>query len=621
MVPVAPLTRFSSGRKSSPRLRSFLWLWLFSVICCRAQSTEDVTGNATRERVYPVLVPFQHETAAFSGENKHSGNYRALNFEAVVAADSPATSKGEGTPGTADRFRCLNLSELPEEWIGKEKFLLVINPKYPLIVEVNQVALRIQPGISTRINITRLLRPSENAIIIRPGDKSEKLPAAHEIAATIAVFVTPLIHLNDFYTFSTVQADRPQWNDFTTFFWLTIKNYSAQTYDLNQYQYLLRVVDLQGRTVKEYKRPIIRNIRSNVLPGHEQKVHMGFVGHTMPRWTAETPSRYRILISSLTPAGAVEESFSEITGFRTVKLEQGQLFINHTGTQLNTVMLDSIADTATSKQLESLCKTFKQHNVNTLWLPAYQIPSALYDLCARYGLYIIQNLPLPLSTVIPEPSPAQKSTAAREPVHALVNRLKNHPSIICWLAEGYNPADSAHANALNGIRETDPERPLLLSTNELLAFTPTAASHLLSGDAPRERALLKKRFQYVDFAIGSHLENTLQIVNKYNFTPLDKMTLRWRVQAGEKVLGSGTVENIAAQPGQTISLTLPFSFTAYAPVDKVSFRFQMHLTEAVVWAPVGHMVAWEEFVFSRDKAGELYLTKKVAGPEKQSENR
>lgn len=182
-------------------------------------------------------------------------------------------------------------------------------------------------------------------------------------------------------------------------------------------------------------------------------------------WSAETPHLYRLVVTLLDPAGEVLETQTCRTGFRRVEVRGRELLVNgqpvlfkgvnrheHEDRRGKAVTLDSmIAD----------IRLMKQFNFNAVRTCHYPNDPRWYDLCDEYGLYVIDEANIEAHALYDRLcNDPQWTQAFVDRGQRMVERDKNHPSVILWSLgneTGYGPNHDAMAGWIRG---TDPTRPL-----------------------------------------------------------------------------------------------------------------------------------------------------------------
>ncbi|MFO7635617.1 MAG: glycoside hydrolase family 2 TIM barrel-domain containing protein [Caldilinea sp.] len=180
-------------------------------------------------------------------------------------------------------------------------------------------------------------------------------------------------------------------------------------------------------------------------------------------WSAETPNLYTLVVTLRTPHG--EESSRCTIGFRKIEIRDRSLLINGKRVLIKGMNLhdhDDVTGRAlTRERMESDLKRMKQYNVNAIRTSHYPKDPHFYDLCDRYGFYVIDEANIESHAFFQELCCDLRYTHAFvERVQNMVERDKNHPCIIFWSLgneSGYGPN---HDAAAGWVRGYDPSRPL-----------------------------------------------------------------------------------------------------------------------------------------------------------------
>lgn len=182
-------------------------------------------------------------------------------------------------------------------------------------------------------------------------------------------------------------------------------------------------------------------------------------------WSSESPALYTAVVSLKNPAGKCVEAARVRTGFHKIEVRDSQLLINGRAVMIKGVNRHEHDDT-TGKTIsrESMVRDIllmKQHNFNAVRNSHYPNDPLWYDLCDEYGLYLIDEANIEshaFSTSVCRD--ARYASAFLERGLRMVERDKNHPSVILWSLgneSGYGPNHDAMAG---WIRHYDPSRPL-----------------------------------------------------------------------------------------------------------------------------------------------------------------
>lgn len=180
------------------------------------------------------------------------------------------------------------------------------------------------------------------------------------------------------------------------------------------------------------------------------------------RWSAEEPSLYTLVV---TLPGRPAECVACRVGFRRVEMRDARLLVNGRPVQIRGVNRHDHDDTrgrVVSRELmEADARLMKQSNVNAVRTSHYPNDPFWLDLCDRYGLYAVDEANIESHAFYDEICRDPRYTSAFvERVQNMVERDKNHPSVILWSLgneSGYGPN---HDAAAGWVRARDPSRPL-----------------------------------------------------------------------------------------------------------------------------------------------------------------
>jgi beta-galactosidase len=181
------------------------------------------------------------------------------------------------------------------------------------------------------------------------------------------------------------------------------------------------------------------------------------------QWSAEEPSLYSLELSLRSGAGPDDVSCS--VGFRRVEVRGGRLLVNGVPLLIRGVNRHDHDDVrgraVTAELMEADARLMKQFNVNAVRTSHYPNDPYWLDLCDRLGLYVVDEANIEAHAYYDELCRDQRyASAFLERVRNMVERDKNHPSIILWSLgneSGYGPN---HDAAAGWVRGRDPARPL-----------------------------------------------------------------------------------------------------------------------------------------------------------------
>ena len=162
-------------------------------------------------------------------------------------------------------------------------------------------------------------------------------------------------------------------------------------------------------------------------------------------WSAEIPELYRLLIEVMNCEGETTEVIEQQIGFRRFELRDGLMLLNGKRIVFKGVNRHDFSSvTGRVPNREELIKdivTMKRNNINAIRTSHYPNQSALYELCDRYGLYVIDENNMETHGMDAmlrgqgEPIPKDREEflpLLQDRVNSVYQRDKNHPCILIW---------------------------------------------------------------------------------------------------------------------------------------------------------------------------------------------
>ena len=184
-------------------------------------------------------------------------------------------------------------------------------------------------------------------------------------------------------------------------------------------------------------------------------------------WSAESPALYT-LTSTFTPRKGEPEVISINVGFRHVEIKDGQLLVNGLpilikGADRHELDPDGGYVVSVERMIQDI-RRMKELNINAVRTSHYPDDPRWYDLCDRYGIYLVAEANIESHGMGYEDKTLAKHPAFRIPTlernarNVAANR--NHPSVIIWSLgneAGYGPN---FEEAYKLVKEMDPTRPV-----------------------------------------------------------------------------------------------------------------------------------------------------------------
>jgi beta-galactosidase/evolved beta-galactosidase subunit alpha len=209
---------------------------------------------------------------------------------------------------------------------------------------------------------------------------------------------------------------------------------------------------------------------ATVEPGAEALVVLERSVEEPRTWTAETPNLYTLVLVLRDQDGIVTEALSCRIGFRRVEVTGGSLLVNGKRVILKGVNRHDhhplLGKTVPWECMVRDVELMKQHNINTVRTSHYPNDPRFYDLCDRYGLYVIEECDLETHGFQPigdwsrlSDDPVWEKAYVDRMVR-MVERDRNHPAVILWSLGNESGFGRNHKAMAAAARRLDPTRPI-----------------------------------------------------------------------------------------------------------------------------------------------------------------
>jgi len=387
---------------------------------------------------------------------------------------------------------------VPAAWDGMSVFLHFGAVKSFFYVWVNGEKIGFSKDSKTPAewNITKLLKPGENTLaaeVYRWSDGSylecQDFFRLAGIERDVYLTAAPKIHIADFEVRAGLDGTYRNGTLAVEVFLDGERELDLWTSDVS-----LTLLDADGRTVtsgvgrlthEEAAPPPAIGSRSAAKPSPARTRGRGTglwfektIAKVKP-WSDETPSLYRLVLELKDPSGKAVEAVTSKIGFRTSEIKEGHLLVNGVPVLLKGVNRHEhdpltghvISEGSMRRDIELM----KQSNINAVRTCHYPNDPLWYDLCDEYGLYVVDEANIESHGMGYGPESLAKDPAwgpaHLDRVARMVERDKNHPSVIIW-SLGNEAGDGVNfENAYAWLKKRDPSRPVQYERAELRPHT------------------------------------------------------------------------------------------------------------------------------------------------------
>ena len=192
-------------------------------------------------------------------------------------------------------------------------------------------------------------------------------------------------------------------------------------------------------------------------------------------WSAEEPNLYALLITVTDETGAVTGEISQAVGFRRFELIDGIMCLNGKRIVFKGVNRHDFSSVCgrvpVREELVRDIVTMKRSNINAIRTSHYPNQSALYELCDRYGLYVIDECNMEThgswdalyrgqagaDYVIPKDH-REFAPLLLDRINSMYQRDKNHPCVLIWSCGNESFGGSVIRDMSMLLRSLDPYR-------------------------------------------------------------------------------------------------------------------------------------------------------------------
>lgn len=190
-------------------------------------------------------------------------------------------------------------------------------------------------------------------------------------------------------------------------------------------------------------------------------------------WSAESPYLYKLYVQLFNESGQLVEVVPQRIGFRRFELVDKIMRLNGERIVFKGVNRHEFNPRSgraiTKEDMLWDIKTLKRHNINAVRTSHYPNQSYWYELCDEYGVYVIDEMNLEShgswqkmgavepSWNVPGNKPEWQNIVMDRAI-SMVERDKNHPSILIWSCGNESYAGEVILNVSNYFRNADPSR-------------------------------------------------------------------------------------------------------------------------------------------------------------------
>jgi beta-galactosidase len=180
------------------------------------------------------------------------------------------------------------------------------------------------------------------------------------------------------------------------------------------------------------------------------------------QWSAEHPNLYRLLLTLEDAEGGVLEVLGQDLGFREVEIRDGQMLVNgkpvyFKGVDRHETSPESGHYVPRELMLKDIFE-MKRHNINAVRLSHYPNTPEWYELCNRYGLYLLDEANTETHGMPALAKDPKWKHVYIDRVRRMVERDKNQTSVIWWsMSNESGPGSNIKAES-DWVEKHDPQQ-------------------------------------------------------------------------------------------------------------------------------------------------------------------
>ncbi|MEM9836252.1 MAG: glycoside hydrolase family 2 TIM barrel-domain containing protein [Bacteroidota bacterium] len=460
----------SADREASPWFQSLNGEWEFYF----APNPKDVPENFVTGALNwkPIQVPGNWELQGFGTSIYANWNHP---FEPVFPPHIPAdASEDPHQSNPVGIYR--KTFDLPTTWSTDRRVILHfggVSSAFYLYVNGQKIGYSQDSRLPAEFDITHALQSGANTIIAevyRWSDGSYLEDQDHwrlsGLHREVYLQARPTTYLEDFFVTTDLDED---FKDAT----LTVEPrfYAKSLNDLADKTLSFQLYDADNDPVwEEAKTLALKSFvefyeRDRYQAPYGQRIITQFEAEVEnpEKWSVDFPNLYTLVVRFLDAEGNTTEMTSNRIGFREVDWGPNGFFVNGQPTILfgvNRHDHDAEHGKAVRRStMERDVQLMKQFNINAVRTSHYPNDPYFYDLCDRYGVYVLDETNIETHKLAGSLSRRSDwTTAMIERGTNMVERDKNHASIVGWSLGNETGSGPNHAAMAAWIKTFDPTR-------------------------------------------------------------------------------------------------------------------------------------------------------------------
>jgi len=461
LLPYADINSALTGeRNNSPYFRLLNGDWQFHFASTPVAAPEDFFQPDFDSHEWDVIpVPSNWQMLGYGIPRYLAADY------AFDKSNPPHVQEDTNETGSY-----LTTFTIPEDWQGRQVFIVFdgVDSAFYLWVNGKQVGYSQDSRLPAEFDLTPYIHPGENTLaarVYRWSDGSfledQDIWFLSGIFRDVYLVATPRVHVRDFWVQTELDA---HYHDAVLKLRVHVKNYAETAAEGYQVEASLFDPDSQ-RMDWNVAVPV------QAKAGEEITLELARDIANPKKWDGEHPNLYVLLIQLKDARGNLLEVEQCRVGFRAVGIRDGKILVNGAPIYFRGVNRhehDPVRGHAIT--VESMIEDIllmKRFNINAVRTCHYPDDTRWYDLCDQYGIYLIDEPNVESHGLWDKfTKNPEWQLAFMERGNRMVERDKNHPSIIIWSLGNESGEGPNHAAMADWIHQHDPTRPIFYDAGD-----------------------------------------------------------------------------------------------------------------------------------------------------------